>query len=280
MLLVCGYLLLTATLRALGDAPPDQDNKSIRLLAWGDWGFDTADPKRVATAMSAYNVSRPADAAILLGDNFRVPEQDDAALHALFEGLYPMDKFNLPFYAVLGNHDYEGQKASVETGYFARHPGTRWHLPANKYRVDLPLSAKEPLVTLFMLDSNHDVLGQDAWNDQIAWITDQLSKPHGKWVVCCAHHTMFSNGGHGENGVLQQDWGTIFREKKVDFYLCGHDHSLQHLEIPDWPVSFVISGGGGAKRKEMLRVTAASHFRGRLLDLRRSNSRPRWRRCN
>ena len=39
-------------------------------------------------------------------------------------------------------------------------------------------------------------------------------------------------------GTLQKD--------KVEFDLCGHEHDIEHLEIPKWFTSFVIDGGGGA----------------------------------
>ncbi len=32
---------------------------------------------------------------------------------------------------------------------------------------------------------------------------------------------------------------------KVDMYLAGHDHDMQHQEFEGHPTSFVISGGGG-----------------------------------
>jgi hypothetical protein len=41
---------------------------------------------------------------------------------------------------------------------------------------------------------------------------------------------------------------TRFKQLKPDFYLAGHDHILAHLEIPDWPASFIISGGGGYEK--------------------------------
>ena len=37
------------------------------------------------------------------------------------------------------------------------------------------------------------------------------------------------------------------RHYKVDIYLSGHDHDLQHLEFKGHPTSFVISGGGGVE---------------------------------
>jgi len=52
--------------------------------------------------------------------------------------------------------------------------------------------------------------------------------------------------------------------------LAGHDHNLQHLEIADWPTSFVISGGGGRSTYPILRGDrgpfAASSFGYAALD--------------
>ena len=117
----------------------------------------------------------------------------------------------------------------------------------------MELPAKNPLVTMLVLDSNRQALLDAQWNAELAWLEQELAKPHAPWLICAAHHTLFSNGAHGDNGVLQQQWGTLFKKYHVDFYLCGHDHTMQHLEIPEWPISFVISGGGGGGRREMLR---------------------------
>ncbi len=37
----------------------------------------------------------------------------------------------------------------------------------------------------------------------------------------------------------------------VQAFFCGHDHDLQHLEIKGLRTSFVLSGGGGARVREM-----------------------------
>src|SRR5207253_995975 len=42
----------------------------------------------------------------------------------------------------------------------------------------------------------------------------------------------------------------LFREHRVDLYLSGHDHDLQHIEFAKHPTSFVISGGGGARARD------------------------------
>ncbi len=193
------------------------------------------------------------DAALLLGDNYKLASahESDAEFKELFEGTYDASRFDFPFYAALGNHDYERTKANIELGYAARHTGTRWHMPALWYRLDFPTD--KPLVTVLVLDSNKDNMPAKDWLAQTQWMSDQLSKPHGKWSICCCHHTMFSNGSHGDNGVLQTTWGPILKQNNVDFFLCGHDHTLQHLELNGWSTSFVVSGGGGAGRRPMLR---------------------------
>jgi tartrate-resistant acid phosphatase type 5 len=49
-----------------------------------------------------------------------------------------------------------------------------------------------------------------------------------------------------DHPVLIRDWNPLFRKYKVDLYLAGHDHDLQHLEFAGHPTSFFLSGGGGA----------------------------------
>jgi len=230
----------------------------VRLLAFGDWGMLTTRSNRdrltVANAMSHYLAQNPADAALLLGDNFyiRLKDADDPLIQELFEKTYDVAHFNFPFYAALGNHDYSTGNAALEYIYPRRHPETRWHFPARWYRLDFPTAAN-PLATILMLDSNRQSLSDADWHEELAWIKQELSKPRGQWTICCGHHTMFSNGAHSDNGVLQTDWGSLFQQQHVDFYVCGHDHTLQHLEIPNWSTSFVISGGGAGKRRPMLR---------------------------
>ena len=234
----------------------------MRLLALGDWGLETTDRLKVADAMAAYDADhgRP-EGALLLGDNYKLKtgQESDAQFHELFEGTYDSRRFAFPFYAVLGNHDYEKNKSEIELGYASRHEGTRCAMPARWYRVDLP--QENPLVTVLVLDSNKDNMPARDWQAEMEWMNQELSKPHGKWSICCCHHTMFSNGSHGDNGVLQGVWGPILKQYKVDFFVCGHDHTLQHLQPEGWTTSFVVSGGGGAGRRPMLRDNRGPYSR-------------------
>jgi tartrate-resistant acid phosphatase type 5 len=260
---VCVALLLPLTVvfaqtppaPAAPAASPAPVMGDVNLLTMGDWGTNGESQKQVAATMVHYvsAVTKPFDGMLLVGDNFYMNLPGgikDPMWQSAFENMYDAKVLSFPFYAALGNHDYQNNKDAIELEYAKANPDSRWKLPARWYRVDLP--ADNPLVTILMLDSDKDPLGADRWNQEKAWIDTELAKPRGTWTLCCAHHPLFSNGGHGDNGVLQKDWGDLFKKYNVDFYICGHDHDLQHLEIPTWFTSFVLVGGGGADLKLML----------------------------
>jgi hypothetical protein len=236
-------------------ARPEPPPRQLNLLAMGDWGEGVPAQKRVADAMAEYVAGRHEHFAALIsaGDNFYVPLSgiDDPVWQNLFEKMYDPVRLNFPFYIALGNHDYDRNKYLVEFAYAPAHPESRWKQPGRWFRVDLP--EKNPRVTLIILDSNHDNLTAAEWNEQIGFLQDELAKPRAPWTICCAHHPLFSNGIAADNGILQHDWGTLFKKYGVDIYLCGHEHNLQHLEIPGWKTSFILAGGGGAHSHPLIR---------------------------
>jgi hypothetical protein len=234
-----------------GASGPDE----INLLAMGDWGNGSDRQRRTARALADYvrSSEQKFDGIILCGDNFYVKLRgvDDPQWRTLFEDMYDKGVLDFPFYAVLGNHDYESGKDVIELEYARKNPDSRFTMPSRWYRIDFPKD--DPLVTVFMLDSCRDLLRRELWQAQNQWLRDQLRDRDslGKWVICAAHHPMFSNGDHGDIGALQKTWGAVMEEHGVDFYVCGHDHDLQHLQIPNWDMSFILAGGGGAGVRPM-----------------------------
>jgi hypothetical protein len=222
----------------------------------GDWGEDTAAQRQVADQMSraAKALPHPLSAVVLLGDSFyfALTGPDDPRWQTLFEKMYDPQTLGVPFYSCLGNHDYQANNFAGEFAYVRDHPRSRFKLPARWYRRDIP--EENPLVSLIMLDSNKDSLTELQWDRQIAFIRQQLDSPRAPWTICCAHHPMFSNGFFFSNGILQRDWGELFEKHDVDFYLAGHEHNLQHLEIPAWKETFLITGGGGAHSHPLFRA--------------------------
>jgi tartrate-resistant acid phosphatase type 5 len=241
------------------------DPAAAQLLVLGDWGYD--DPKaqsQVAAGLRAYakQHSIHPQALIMLGDNWYGELAGGARStrwQTNFEEMYPATDFPCPAYAVLGNHDYQfwpESKVDAELEY-ARGGSTRWTMPARWYRFDFP--AKDPLVTFLALDSNMPpadgnprhgrdfTLTPQQKAEQLTWFEAELERPRTTpFLGVIAHHPVYSDGPHGDHPVLLRDWDPLFRKYRVDFYMAGHDHDLQHLEFEGHPTSHFLSGGGGA----------------------------------
>lgn len=229
---------------AMGPLPADE----VNLLLLGDWGDGSVRQQQVARGMAAYVAAGGVQyhAALTMGDNFYLGIRgiDDSRWQTLFEDCYDASKLNFPFYVTLGNHDYDGSRWKTQRAYAVAHPDSRWKMPGNWYRLDFP--AQRPLVTVLMLDSNRGELSRQQWAEQLAWMQRELADRKAPWVVCVAHHPLFSNGVHGDNPALQQEWGELFQKYAVNLYVVGHDHDLQHLRVPGRGTYFVVCGGGGA----------------------------------
>lgn len=237
------------------------------MIMVGDWGTDTAleQQKSTAAAMQKWVSAQHfhPGALFMLGDNWygKLPDgPNDHRWKSQFEDMYPASIFPGPAYAVLGNHDYEksdGDKVKAELDY-ARQGKSRFTMPSRWYSFEYP--AKKPVAKFICLDSN--LPGTKSWDPfpssyvmshedrdaQDAWFQAELAKPRtAPYLIVVAHHPLFSNGVHRDNRILIPRWDHLLREHKVDFYITGHDHDLQHLEFAGHPTSFVISGGGGAE---------------------------------
>lgn len=257
LLALAGFGAATQSAPAQSAPTTQPTTRHVDVLAMGDWGEDTAAQRQVAHALSHWTQlddnARRLKAVLLCGDNFyfKLTGIDDPRWQSLFERMYDPKTLDVPFYACLGNHDYDGNNRAIELAYARTHPDSRFKLPGDWYRIDVP--REKPILTVIMLDSNRDNLSDVQWNRQIAWLKKELDGPRARWTICCAHHPMYSNGFFWANGVLQKDWGVLMEKYHVDFYLSGHEHNLQHLEIPGSWMSFIIAGGGGAHPAPLMR---------------------------
>ncbi len=256
------FLLLCAAAAA---QPATQPAPQIDLLATGDFGhYETQ--KSVADAMAGYVEKNrvPLSAVLFVGDNFSIALSGpaDPAFKRLFEEMYDGKRLNVPFYVIAGNWDYwNAGNLDAELGYSRLNPKSRWKYPSKWYRVEMP--EKQPLVTIFMLDNDREeLLKTGEWPTQNDWLKRELAKPHAAWTIIVAHHPIFSNGMHGDNEDLQKEWAPLVKEHKIDFYIAGHDHDLQHLEIPGYSTSFIVSGAGGKAARQPARVDRPAFAKG------------------
>ncbi|KVH96382.1 hypothetical protein Ccrd_001534 [Cynara cardunculus var. scolymus] len=65
-----------------------------------------------------------------------------------------------------------------------------------------------------------------------------------KWKIVVGHHTIFSAGHHGNTEELVDKLLPILEANKVNLYINGHDHCLEHITSPNSQLQFLTSGGG------------------------------------
>jgi tartrate-resistant acid phosphatase type 5 len=208
------------------------DNQPIRVLAFGDFGTGSSSQRRVAAAMGEWHRKKTFDFAITLGDNFYsagMSSPTDPRWKNLWDELY--DPLGIKFYATLGNHDWVmSDSPAAEILYSERSPS--WRMPSPYY------TFTAGPVQFFALDTN------EVSDAQLAWRDGELKKSTAKWKIVYGHHPIYSDGEHGDSVVLAEKLLPLLKNR-VDVYLTGHDHILNHMK-PEGGVEFFVSGGAGA----------------------------------
>jgi hypothetical protein len=132
----------------------------------------------------------------------------------------------------------------------------------------MDMGGADKLVTFLFIDTNlKSVSGGAAEKDkakkprasltveeeaaQWEWLKAELAKPRGAFTIVVGHHPVYSNGSHGDTKPLVEKLQPLMNEHGVHAFLCGHDHDLQHLEVESCKTSFWLSGGGGARIREL-----------------------------
>lgn len=205
--------------------------KSIRVIAFGDFGREGANLQRVASAAAAYQRKHPFNLGLTLGDNVYfegATSPQDPRWKAIWEDAY--GRLGIPFYASLGNHDW-GFADSPAAEMLYSDKSSTWRMPATNY------SFTAGPVQFFALAT--DALSQT----QLRWLDGELRRSRARWKIVYGHEPIYSNGRYGGSPQLEQLLMPVLR-KRADVYLAGHDHNMQHLK-PEDGVHFIVAGGGG-----------------------------------
>lgn len=227
----------------------EQNPEQVTLLALGDQGSGDLQQWRVADGMERVAESEGGiNMVLLLGDNFygkALSGVSDPAWQLKFERVYHGRWLShVPFYAVLGNHDYPDSSV-VELDYARQHAGSgRWQMPAPFYARDFGVSQGRPLLRVVFLDTNADADGRQRQAEFIE-TTFAAPGPAPLWKMVVAHHAMRSSGGkHGDDAKLLRQLLPAMQRSAVDLYLSGHEHNQEVIVRPGEP-AWLVSGGGG-----------------------------------
>ncbi|WP_256345327.1 metallophosphoesterase [Pseudomonas sp. PD9R] len=226
------------------------DPASVSMIAVGDQGSGDLQQWRVGRAMERVAVHEGRlDMVVFLGDNFYgkpLASTHDHNWQTKFERVYwGRWLSHVPFYAVLGNHDYP-MSQKYEIKYGQQHKGSgRWQMPTNFYVKDFGDVGGRPLVRMVFLDTSAP---RENLQQQIDLIDQafQAPGPAPVWRIAASHHPVRNLGEHGEESDLVARLLPVLQRNKVDLLLSGHDHNQQLLLRAGEP-AWVISGAGGQK---------------------------------
>lgn len=241
-------------------APDAFSPEAVNFMIVGDWGRNGFfNQRNVGRAMGVTAAEIGARFTISTGDNFYtagVQSVDDPKWDRSFEDIYDAPSLQSRWYAVLGNHDWQGDY-TAQINY--TEVSDRWFLPARYYTeiiaVDdttealfvyldtTPLSEREPNARKY--ERTED------WNPdrQIQWLDATLAASDAEWKIVVGHHPIYVGSVRYENNPrLIEDLVPILERHGAQVYFAGHDHNLQHLRPEGSPVDYIISGAGSLTR--------------------------------
>lgn len=232
---------------------------SIVFYSIGDWGKVNNGLLATANSMTLYSQKLKPDFILSLGDNFYpdgVTDVDDIQWETTYRQIFRHPNLFCPWYSVLGNHDYI-LNPQAQIDYCLEKKDERWTLPYNYYYV-IKSFGKSTLQLIFLdtisLDVNsapaflpkevihREELYQSKSDIQLMWLEETLSKSTADWLIVVGHYNMYTGGYHGSNRNLINMLKPLFIKYKVDMYISGHCHNLEHLS--DSGIEYIISGSG------------------------------------
>jgi len=276
--------LMTTSLYAF-----DPSVGALNFAVIGDWGRrGRPDQAEVAKQMAITCKQAGAAFVVSVGDNFYedgVASVTDSHWQQSFERVYSEPSLQVPWYVILGNHDYHGN-TEAQLEYGKTHP--RWIMPARHYSKVFAIDAATNLECFFIdtspmigeykdmpiMQSIHtqDVAGQ------LKWLDESLQASKAQWKFVIGHHPIYSAGvGHGNQEEMIKMVLPILHKNEVQAYFAGHDHDLQHLRDED--LDLYISGAGSEHRpvKKMARAAFGESTSGFILvSVRRENMHVRY----
>lgn len=237
---------------------------ALHFFAIGDWGrqgyFNQAE---MGAMMQQISMVIEPEFIISTGDNFYptgVASTQDPLWEGSFENIYKGNFLQVPWYVVLGNHDYKGNvQAQIEYSKISR----RWTLPDRYWYKDFELEDAPIGVRLTFTDTNP--LQDDYYTDvdysgviqgidtiaQLKWLDKTLAtKPKNLWSIVVGHHPLYTGGKRKNKKAYSRMHLERYLEKhQVDAFICGHEHDLQHIKPKDKYTHHFVSGAGSEERK-------------------------------
>ena len=179
----------------------------------------------------------------------------DSQWQTTYRDVYTHPALNLPWYAMEGNHDHHLGRGQGQIDYYMNKRDSRWVMPAFYYSQEWHLEGSNTRVQMVFIDTvflsgDDNVTYPEQRAAQYAWINETLANSTAEWLFVIGHYPVYSSGEHGNTADLVANLLPMLKAYDVDVYLCGHDHTLQHLQDSANATQYFVSGNG-AKRGDI-----------------------------
>ncbi len=244
----------------------------IRLMVASDLGRNGAYyQKPIAALMGKVAETDDIEAVLALGDTHHymgIESANDPLWMTNYELIYCHPELQVPWYPILGNHEYRGNtQAVMDYSSLSR----RWQMPSRYYSkvfqddstsLRVVFIDTTPLIDKYHTDSVDypSVTSQDI-EAQLAWLDKELLSAREDWVVVVGHHPIYADTPKSESERLdmQRRVDPILRRYKVNMYICGHIHNFQHIKPRGSKIDYVVNTSGSLAR-ETVNMVEGSQF--------------------
>ena len=219
------------------------------------------DQKPIAELMGTMAETVGIECVVAAGDvhHFEgVRSVNDPLWMTNYELIYSHPELMLPWYPILGNHEYRGNTQAVLD--YAK-VSARWDMEGRYYTkviedndvtVRLVLIDTSPLLDKYRKDTEkYPDAGKQDIDAQLKWLDEVLTSAKEDWVLVIGHHPIYADTDKSEKERtdMQARVNTILlRHPNVAMYICGHIHTFQHIRKPDTDIDYVVNSSASLAR--------------------------------
>lgn len=200
--------------------------RSFRFAAYGD---SRSYPLTHHAVVQAIMNSDP-EFVLHTGDLVGYGDQREAWGPEVFEPAQEL-MAHIPYFPVLGNHEYWSNGRSWFSSYFSLPHNEQW------------FAFSYGNVRFIGLDTN---VSFQPGSVQQRWLSAELQSSayrDATWHVVYLHHPPFTASVYGDDMDVRQYLVPLFEQAQVDLVFAGHSHAYERYQHQG--VHYVVTGGGG-----------------------------------
>ena len=219
------------------------------------------DQKPIAELMGTMAETVGIECVVAAGDvhHFEgVRSVNDPLWMTNYELIYSHPELMLPWYPILGNHEYRGNTQAVLD--YAK-VSARWDMEGRYYTkviedndvtVRLVLIDTSPLLDKYRKDTEkYPDAGKQDIDAQLKWLDEVLTSAKEDWVLVIGHHPIYADTDKSEKERTDMQArvnAILLRHPNVAMYICGHIHTFQHIRKPGTDIDYVVNSSASLAR--------------------------------